>query len=100
MVPTLPAEMIALLGFFGAFLSYFTIKKLQHLTRSSMLLMVTTGLMIIIPGMLSTSFMYLYFGNIIVDIETRQVFVRISWVYLFSGINIWQIIILIFGKEL
>jgi len=100
MVPTFPAETIALLGIFGAILAYFTSRKLQRLQRSSLLLMIRIGLMIIVPGMLSTGFLYLYFGSFITDIEVRQAFVRISWVYLFSGINIWQIIILKFGKEL
>jgi len=100
MVPTVPGEFIALLGIFGTFLAYFTGKKLQTLQRSSLLLMIRIGLMIIIPGMLSTGFLYLYFVNVITDIEVRQAFVRISWVYLFSGINIWQIIILVFGKKL
>lgn len=100
MVPTLPAETIALLGIFGAFLSYLSSEKVQKLQRSSLLLMFHIGLMIIVPGMLSTGALYLYFGNVPVDIEIRQAFVRISWVYLFSGINIWQLIILKFGKEL
>lgn len=70
------------------------------MVRSSAIAMFRVGMVILIPALITFSALYLYIAASDVEIVVRQFFVRLLLVYLFGAIDIWQIILLKWGKTL
>lgn len=70
------------------------------MVRSSAIAMFRVGMVILIPALLTFSALYIYIAASDVDVAVRQFLVRLLLIYLFGAIDIWQIILLKWGKTL
>lgn len=100
MTPYIPPEPVSLLAILGAVLCVFTHRKLPVMVRSSAIAMFRVGMVILIPALLTFSALYIYIAASDVDVAVRQFLVRLLLIYLFGAIDIWQIILLKWGKTL
>lgn len=97
-MPLIPATHLSLLAVIAGILCVFSLRKLSKLVRSSLLQMYKLGLVLLAPALISFGVLYFYFQHD--PAATIQVYVRWLLVYLFSVINIWQVILLKWGKAL
>lgn len=100
MTPYIPPEPVSLFAILGAVLCVFTLRKLPIMLRSSVIAMFRVGMVILIPALVTFSVLYIYIATSDVEVVTRQFFVRLLLIYLFSAIDIWQVILLKWGKTL
>lgn len=91
---------ISALAAFGAILCFFTLRKLPFMLRSSAIGMFQVGMVILASAFLTFSGLYIYIATSEVDVSARQFLVRLLLLYLFGAIDIWQIILLSWGKTL
>ena len=97
-MPLIPALYLSILAIIAGILCVFSLKKLPKLVRSSMLQMYKLGLALLSPALISFGVLYFYFQRS--DALTIQIYVRWLLAYLFMVINIWQVILLKWGKTL
>lgn len=97
-MPLIPATYLSILAVVAGILCIFSLRKLPKLVRSSMLQMYKLGLVLLAPALLSFGVLYFYFQSS--PATVTQVYVRWLLVYLFAVINIWQVILLKWGKTL
>jgi len=100
MTPYIPPEPVSLLAFLGAVLCVFTLRKLPVMVRSSAIAILRIGMVILMPALLTFSALYMYIAMSDVEMAVRQFFVRLLLIYLFAAIDIWQGVLLKWGKTL
>lgn len=100
MTPQIPPELVFLLAITGAVLCVFTIRKLRTMVRSSAIAMFQAGMVILASALMTFSVLYFYIATLDMGVEVRQFSVRLLLVYLFGAIDLWQIILLRWGKTL
>lgn len=100
MVPQIPSELVSALAACGAVLCIFTLRKIPNMLRSSAIAMFKMGMSILTSALLTFSILYIYISLSDVETAVRQFFVRLLLIYLFGAIDIWQIILLRWGKTL
>lgn len=100
MIPIIPEGVIAGLALTGSILCLLVFRKIPKMVRSSIVTMFQVGMMFLGPLCVMIGFLYAYFGITHPAEPTRQSLVRLLFVYLFSGINIWTLIVLLKGRNL
>lgn len=100
MVPQIPSELVSTLATCGAVLCIFTLRKIPKMLRSSAIAMFNMGMSILASALLTFSILYIHISLSDVETAVRQFFVRLLLIYLFGAIDIWQIILLRWGKTL
>lgn len=100
MIPIIPEEVLSALAIIGSILCLFAFRKIPKMTRTSLVTMFQIGMMFFGPLCLMIGFLYAYFGVTEPLEPIRQSLVRILFVYLFTGVNIWSLLILWKGRNL
>lgn len=93
-------QFVSFLSLTGVILCILSIRKMNRMVRSSAILMFQVGMCILAPALLAFAYLYYYISTTSMTHESAQFIIRFILLYLFGGINIWQIILLIWGKNL
>jgi hypothetical protein len=100
MLYTIPPVLISILAFFGMILCLFSFRKISTMTRTSIVEMFKLGLVLLCSSLFLIGALYFYYSTGEIEVNTRSAFLRWALSYLLISINIWQIILLKFGKNL
>ena len=100
MLPLIPPHILSAIAIIGGILCVLVIHKLPNMTRSSMLQMYRTGLVLLAGAMLTFGGLYFYIWTFEPVEQVRQILVRWILLYLFTSIIVWQVILLKWGKSL
>ena len=96
----IPAVYISILALAAPILCGLAFMKSGNMVRSSLVSMLRAGLILLGLATMTFGGLYLYFNSDQVEIEMRQVLVRILLAYMFSAFDLWLIILLKWGKTL
>ena len=96
----IPPIYISILAILGLFLCLFSFRKAEHMTRSSLVGMLKLGSVLIGSSLFLIGALYFYYSIGEIEITLRSTFLRWALSYLLLSINIWQVILLRFGKNL
>ena len=96
----IPPVYISALAFLGMVLCVFSFRKAPKMTRSSLLGMFRIGIILISCPLFAVGVLYLYYYAVEIEGNLRSVFLRYALSYLLISIDVWQAILLRFGKNL
>jgi len=96
----IPTGYISALAVLGAILCLFSFRKADRMIRSSLVVMLRLGIVQICSSFFLIGALYFYYSVSEIDINLRSAFLRWALSYLLLSMNVWQIILLRFGKNL
>jgi hypothetical protein len=97
----IPPHLIASLAIFGGILSTHAFIKVPKMTRSSLVAMFQVGILILASASITFGVIYGWFSfHPEITSESRQYSVRWLLLYMFVAYDLWQFLILKFGRTL
>jgi hypothetical protein len=96
----IPPAHISVLAILGLVLCLFSIRKVGSMVRSSLVEMFKLGFVLLCSALFLIGMLYFYYSVVEIDINLRSTFLRWALSYLLISIDVWQIILLRFGKNL
>jgi len=96
----IPPVYISALAVLCQVLCLFSFRKIERMTRSSLVEMFRLGIVLIGSSMFLIGVLYFYYSTGEIEIHLRSATLRWALSYLLVSINVWQIILLRFGKNL
>lgn len=100
MLPTVPSSWIAMASALAGLLCIFSVRKVHNMVRSSLVQMVQAGFALLAPALISFSILYYYFTNFVDDIDIQRAYLRFVLFDIFLILDLWQLILLKWGKNL
>jgi len=96
----IPPSCISVLAFVGLALCFFSFRKAERMTRSSLVVILRLGFVLIGSSLFLVGVLYFYYSTGEIEIHLTRATLRWALSYLLLSINVWQVILLRFGKNL